>query len=63
MQNTGIFKTHSNLTMTRGTDTLKYYAFGSAISEMQFKSDTGGGYRYTFNGKETDTETDTYKYK
>jgi RHS repeat-associated protein len=52
MQNTGIFKTHSNLTMTRSTDTLKYYAFGSAISEMQFKSDTGGSYRYGFNGEE-----------
>jgi RHS repeat-associated protein len=56
-----------------GNDTLEYYqadvstagldyAFGSAISEMQFKSDTGGGYRYTFNGKETDTETDLQDY-
>jgi RHS repeat-associated protein len=36
--------------------------FGSAISEMQFKSDTGGGYRYTFNGKETDIETDLQDY-
>jgi RHS repeat-associated protein len=26
--------------------------FGSAISEMQFKSDTGGSYRYGFNGEE-----------
>jgi RHS repeat-associated protein len=36
--------------------------FGSAISEMQFKSDTGGSYRYGFNGKETDTETDLQDY-
>jgi RHS repeat-associated protein len=64
MQNTGIFKTHSNLTMTRGTDTLKYYAFGSAISEMQFKSDTGGGYRYGFNTQEKDDESfiDAYDF-
>jgi RHS repeat-associated protein len=60
MQNTGIFKTHSNLTMTRGTDTLKYYAFGSAISEMQFKSDTGGSYRYGFNNQEKDEELGEY---
>jgi RHS repeat-associated protein len=50
--------------MTRGTDTLKYYAFGSAISEMQFKSDTGGAYRYGFNGMEKDNESfkDAYDF-
>jgi RHS repeat-associated protein len=26
--------------------------FGSAINEMQYKSDTGGSYRYGFNGEE-----------
>jgi hypothetical protein len=30
--------------------------FGSAISEMQFKSDTGGSYRYGFNTQEKDDE-------
>jgi hypothetical protein len=30
--------------------------FGSAISEMQFMSDTGGGYRYGFNTQEKDDE-------
>jgi RHS repeat-associated protein len=62
MQNTGIFKTLSNPTMTRGIGTFKYYAFGSAINEMQYKSDTGGSYRYGFNNKETDTETDLQDY-
>jgi hypothetical protein len=51
MQNTGIFKTHSNLTMTRGTDTLKYYAFGSAMSSRVI-----GNYRYGFNTQEKDDE-------
>jgi RHS repeat-associated protein len=37
-------------------------SFGSAINEMQYKSDTGGGYRYGFNGKETDSETDLQDY-
>jgi len=38
--------------------------FGSAISEMQFKSDTGGSYRYGFNGKEKDNESfvDAYDF-
>jgi RHS repeat-associated protein len=35
---------------------LKLTSFGSAISEMQFKSDTGGGYRYGFNSMEKDNE-------
>jgi hypothetical protein len=30
--------------------------FGSAINEMQYKSDTGGGYRYGFNGMEKENE-------
>jgi RHS repeat-associated protein len=34
--------------------------FGSAISEMQFKSDTGGGYRYGFNNQEMDEELGEY---
>jgi hypothetical protein len=39
-------------------NTFKFqnYTFGSAISEMQFKSDTGGGYRYGFNTQEKDDE-------
>jgi RHS repeat-associated protein len=34
--------------------------FGSAISEMQFKSDTGGGYRYGFNNQEKENELGDY---
>jgi RHS repeat-associated protein len=36
--------------------TQKTPPFGSAISEMQFKSDTGGSYRYGFNGIEKTNE-------
>jgi RHS repeat-associated protein len=57
MQNTGIFKTLSNPTMTRGRGTFKYYTFGSAMSTRAI-----GGYRYSFNGKETDSETGLQDY-
>jgi RHS repeat-associated protein len=40
--------------------TQKTPPFGSAISEMQFKSDTGGSYRYGFNGEELMNELSTY---
>jgi RHS repeat-associated protein len=55
MQNTGIFKTHSNLTMTRGTDTLKYYAFGSSMKDRSV-SISSKAYRFGFNGMEKTNE-------
>jgi len=39
-----------------------YYAFGSVMIGRQFVADTANKYRYSFNGKETDSESDLQDY-
>jgi len=39
-----------------------YYAFGSVMVGREYTSDTTNKYRYSFNGKETDSESDLQDY-